>query len=221
MNTSNKPQLIGIAGSFASGKDTIAHALVADFGFTHISTGDMVREVALRERGSIERPVLHAVADEHRHRDGAGAFIKHALKKPRPLVVTGIRALGEAKELKSQGGLLIFVDAPVEVRYERMRARHRDKETELSLADFGPMRPQSGTQAILIVISICRASVTWLISGWITFYHWMTLSVPCMRRLDYRGNYELAGSSGVYQERSRTLFPEREYWTSRLADQRS
>lgn len=136
MNTSNKPQLIGIAGSFASGKDTIAHALVADFGFTHISTGDMVREVALRERGSIERPVLHAVADEHRHRDGAGAFIKHALKKPRPLVVTGIRALGEAKELKSQGGLLIFVDAPVEVRYERMRARHRDKETELSLAEF-------------------------------------------------------------------------------------
>lgn len=136
MNTSNKPQLIGIAGSFASGKDTIAHALVEDFAFTHVSTGDMVREVALKERGSIERPVLREVADKHRHRDGAGAFVKHALKKPRPLVITGIRAPGEAKALKEQGGILIFVDAPAKIRYERMQARHRDHETELSLEEF-------------------------------------------------------------------------------------
>lgn len=136
MNISSKHQLIGIAGSFASGKDTIAHHLEKDFEFTHVSTGDMVREVAMRERGSIERDVLHIVADEHRHRDGAGAFVNHALKKPRPLVITGIRALGEAKALKAAGGILIFVDAPVEVRYERMKARHRDAETELSLEQF-------------------------------------------------------------------------------------
>lgn len=136
MNISSKPQLIGIAGSFASGKDTVAHHLVEDFGFTHVSTGDMVREVAMRERGSIERPVLHEVADEHRHRDGAGAFVRHALAKPRPLVITGIRALGEAKALKDQGGVLVFVDAPAEVRYRRMQDRHRDQETELSLEQF-------------------------------------------------------------------------------------
>lgn len=136
MTHSLLPELIGIAGSFASGKDTIAHALEADYGFTHVSTGDMVREVAMRERGSIERPVLHEVATEHRFRDGAGVFVVHALEKPRPLVVTGIRSLGEAKALKAAGGVLLFIDAPVEVRYERMKARHRDAETELTLEQF-------------------------------------------------------------------------------------
>lgn len=137
MSTSNKsPQLIGIAGSFASGKDTIAHRLADDFGFTHVSTGDMVREIALRERDSIERPVLHEVADQHRKRDGAGIFVRHALQKPRPLVITGIRSLGEAKELKQHGGLLLFIDAPSEVRYERMRSRNRDAEVGLSLEQF-------------------------------------------------------------------------------------
>ncbi|HRK40626.1 MAG TPA: AAA family ATPase [Candidatus Saccharibacteria bacterium] len=136
MNISAKPELIGIAGSFASGKDTIAHALEADYGFTHVSTGDMVREAAMRERGSIERPVLFEVADEHRHRDGAGVFVVHALEKPRPLVVTGIRSLGEAKALKAAGGVLLFIDAPAQVRYERMKARHRDAETELTFEQF-------------------------------------------------------------------------------------
>ncbi len=136
MSTSNKPQLIGIAGSFSSGKDTVAHRLVADFGFTHVSTSDIVREIALRERDSIERPVLHEVADQHRKRDGAGVFVRHALQKPHPLVVTGIRALGEAKELKQHGGVLLFVDAPLEVRYDRMKARHRDSETSLSIEEF-------------------------------------------------------------------------------------
>jgi len=132
----DKPVLIGIAGSFASGKDTVAHRLVADFGFTHVSTGDIVREIALRERDSIERPVLFEVAEHHRKQDGAGVFVRHALQKPRPLVVTGMRSLGEAKELKQHGGTLLFIDAPVEVRYDRMRSRSRDAETGLTLDQF-------------------------------------------------------------------------------------
>lgn len=136
MNISAKTELIGIAGSFASGKDTVAHALESDYGFTHVSTSDMVRAAAQRERGSIERPVLFEVANEHRHRDGAGVFVMHALEEPRPLVVTGIRSLGEAKALKAAGGMLLFIDAPAEVRYERMKARHRDAETELTIEQF-------------------------------------------------------------------------------------
>lgn len=136
MNTSARPELIGIAGSFASGKDTVAHALEADHGFTHVSTGDMVRAAAMKERGSVERPILREVADAHRHRDGAGVFVEHALEHPHPLVVTGIRSLGEAKAIKAAGGILLFIDAPAEIRYERMKARHRDAEVELTLEQF-------------------------------------------------------------------------------------
>ena len=38
--------IIGLSGTFASGKDTLAHHLVQVYNFMHISTGDMVRAVA-------------------------------------------------------------------------------------------------------------------------------------------------------------------------------
>lgn len=130
------PQLIGISGTFASGKDTVAEFLVSDFGFTHVSTGDIVRKVAMEKYGSIERPVLAKAATELRYAQGAGALVAEALKETRPLVITGIRSLGEAKTVKAAGGVLLFVDAPVELRYERIKQRSRDKEAELSLEEF-------------------------------------------------------------------------------------
>lgn len=130
------PSLIGISGTFASGKDTVAEFLVSDFGFTHVSTGDMVRKVAQEKYGSIERPVLFTTATELRYANGAGALVLEALKEPKPLVITGIRTLGEAKALKENGGVLLFVDAPVEVRYERVKSRARDNETALTLDEF-------------------------------------------------------------------------------------
>lgn len=137
MSTSSKTvEIIGLAGTFASGKDTIAHHLVDDRGYTHVSTGDMVRKVAQEKYGSIERPILHSTAREFRYEHGAGAFVLEALKEPRPTVVSGIRTLGEAKALLDAGGTLVFVDAPVEVRYERVQSRNRDKETELTLEEF-------------------------------------------------------------------------------------
>lgn len=137
MNTSNKTTaIIGIAGTFASGKDTVAHQLVADHGYTHVSTGDMVRKVAMEKYGSIERPVLFKTATELRYAFGAGALVLEALKEARPTVISGIRTLGEAKALLEAGGTLLYIDAPVEVRYERVKSRNRDAETELTLEQF-------------------------------------------------------------------------------------
>lgn len=136
MSTSNKPELVGLAGTFVGGKDTLAERMVDDFGFTHVSTGDMVREIAMAERGSVERPVLQEIADHYRKQMGAGALVLMALEKSRPLVVTGLRSLGEAKELKNAGGVLMWIDAPLEVRYQRMVNRHRDQESQVSLEEF-------------------------------------------------------------------------------------
>lgn len=136
------PKIIGIAGTFASGKDTLAQHLVDKFGFRHFSTGDMVRLEALNLRGSVERPVLLEIADQMRHAFGAGYFAKRALEEgekfpeARGIIITGMRSLGEAQVIKDAGGLLLFVDAAVGVRYERMRARARDAETQLTLEQF-------------------------------------------------------------------------------------
>lgn len=137
MNTSARlPELIGIAGTFASGKDLLARYLSEHYGYTHPSTSEMVRNIAMKERGSVERDVLQEVADEHRRKHGGGIFVKMLLDEPRPTVITGLRSLGEAKALREAGGMLVFVDAPVELRYERMVARDRDLESQISLEDF-------------------------------------------------------------------------------------
>lgn len=131
-----KYELIGISGTFASGKDTLARHLEERFGYTHVSTGDLVREVAMRERGSVERPILAEVATRHREQDGAGYFVQQALLKSRPLIVSGIRSLGEMKALKAAGGVMLYVDAPVELRHQRIKERNRDAEVQLSLEEF-------------------------------------------------------------------------------------
>lgn len=130
------PTLIGVSGTFGSGKDSLAKILVDEYGFTAVSTGDLVREVAMRERGSIERPVCAEVATMCREKFGAGYFVELGLDKPRPLVMTGIRSIGEMKALKAAGGVMVYVDAPVELRYERMVGRARDGEAEVSLEEF-------------------------------------------------------------------------------------
>ena len=131
------PQLIAFAGSFASGKDTIAQYLVETFNYHHVSTGDMVRLVAAREKGSVEREILNEVAQAYRKQHGAGFFVDLAVKEhPFPLLVSGLRSLGEAKKIKEHNGLLVFLDAPVKVRYERMKARNRDRESLKTLQEF-------------------------------------------------------------------------------------
>lgn len=130
------PELIGVSGTFGSGKDILAELLERDYGFYHVSTSDLVREEAMKRYGQIERPILHQTADECRREYGAGYFVELGIDKPRPLIISGIRSLGEMKAIKRAGGLMVFIDAPLEVRYERMVVRGRDNESKISLDEF-------------------------------------------------------------------------------------
>jgi dephospho-CoA kinase len=137
MNISNNfPALIGISGTLSSGKDTLADFLVKNYGYMHVSTGDMVRAEAQKRYGNIERPTLQIVGPELRAEGGAGVLVDKALAQPRPLVITGIRAIGEAKTLKNAGGILLFIDANIEIRYGRMKKRARDAESIVSFQEF-------------------------------------------------------------------------------------
>ena len=135
--------IIGISGSFSSGKDTLAKHLNEAYGFMGVNTGDIVREIAQVERGSIERPVLHEVADELRRKYGGGVLVERALDRYHNSIrnypgcsIVGLRSLGEAKAIKEQGGTLVFVDAPIEIRHQRMIERARDGEATLTLEEF-------------------------------------------------------------------------------------
>jgi dephospho-CoA kinase len=135
--------IIGLSGTFSSGKDVLADFLQEKYGLMHMSTGDIVREMAQEQRGSIERPVLQEVADELRHKYGASVLVDKAIDRYHNsirtyagVVVTGIRSLGEAKAIKELGGTLLYIDAPIEIRYSRMQARARDGEARITLDAF-------------------------------------------------------------------------------------
>lgn len=136
--------IIGMAGTHGSGKDTIADLLVEKYQFFHVSTGDLVREVAQEKYGSVERPVLYKTANELRNEYGHGVLSQLALEhfdkvKDRyrgGLIVTGLRAAAEAQVLKDAGGKIVFVDAPQAVRFERMNKRAREKEAGLTPEEF-------------------------------------------------------------------------------------
>jgi len=135
--------IIGLCGTFASGKDTLADYLVSTYNLMHLSTGDIVRQEAMRLRGSTERPVIFEVANQLRAERGADVLVQIALElfaahqeKYDGVVISGIRSIGEVETLHAKGGKLLFVDAPVETRYQRMASRQRDAETQLTLEEF-------------------------------------------------------------------------------------
>lgn len=135
--------IIGLSGTFASGKDTLANHLVVNKNFLHVSTSDMIRAVAEAKYGDIERPTLFKTANETREERGPGVFAELALEKYEEdksiytgVVISGVRSLGEVEAIKAAGGRIVFVDSPMEIRYERVKTRHRSNEENLSFEEF-------------------------------------------------------------------------------------
>lgn len=135
--------IIGLSGTFASGKDTLAQHLVQKYNFLHVSTGDMVRAVAESEYGNTERPTLVKTANELREKRGPGVLAELALERYEEhksdytgIIISGVRSLGEVNIIQAKAGIILFVDAPTEIRYERIKNRHRANEELLSLEEF-------------------------------------------------------------------------------------
>ena len=127
----NKPWLIGIGGTNASGKDTLAQYLVEKHGYLFVSTSDMIREEAMKREGNILRPTLVKVSNQMRAERGAGVLVELCVEKFKKsgnkvgLVASSIRTKGEVDEIKKQSGIIIFTDADPKIRYERLKSRQR------------------------------------------------------------------------------------------------
>lgn len=141
---STSPKIIGLAGTFASGKDSLARFLEEKYQIKHISTSDIVREFAQEKYGSIERPILYKTANELREARGAGVLSEIALERyasykekyPGGICVSGFRAWAEAEVVQKAGGLIVFTDAPERLRYERSISRARDNEKLSTFEEF-------------------------------------------------------------------------------------
>jgi len=92
--------------------------------------------------GSIERPMLFETATYLRKTRGGGVLVElgyeeYKLLDDQPgLVISGIRSIGEMEEVLKLKGKMIYTDADLELRYERMVMRQRDEEAKISREEF-------------------------------------------------------------------------------------
>ncbi len=121
--------ILGLTGRMAAGKGTVADYLKGE-GFQYYSLSDAIR-AELRERGIPEsRASLTEVGNDLRASHGPGALAIRILQELDPSqdhIVDSIRNPAEVDALRESGipFVLICVEAALETRYERLRARDR------------------------------------------------------------------------------------------------
>lgn len=153
-----KPQIVGITGTFGSGKSTAA-SFLEKFGFEKLTLSSFL-EVEARKRGvmRITRKLLQDIGNEWRERYGRGVLAKKALeevknKKTHKFVIDGIRNTGEIEIFKKGADFMllgIIADRPV--RFERLKKIKRREDLtpdlfyRLDCRDLGLGQKTTGLQ---------------------------------------------------------------------------
>ncbi|MBU0707552.1 AAA family ATPase [Patescibacteria group bacterium] len=125
--------IIGITGYFGAGKGTVADYLKAN-DFIYHSCSNILREEnkKLGQEETIEN--LIALGNRLREEHGPGVLAKRLLEKIKDnkeelSIVDSLRHPDEINVLKETGDfVLISVDAPIDIRYERTQLRKRDDD---------------------------------------------------------------------------------------------
>ncbi len=121
--------VIGITGRNCAGKDTVADVLEAR-GFERHSLSDALRD-ELAERGvEPTRAALIDVGRELRAAEGPAVLAERMKRKLRTARATlvSVRSPAEVAALRELDGfVLVAVEAPVELRWERERTRRRER----------------------------------------------------------------------------------------------
>lgn len=131
--------IIGLSGTLCSGKDTVAEYLIKRKGFSHISLSQILRELAMENNVGNNMEELTSFGNELASKFESGYLAKLALERVVPgrnVIISSIRQPAEIEILKTASEFkMIFVDADIEIRFERLRGRGRAGDSE-TLEDF-------------------------------------------------------------------------------------
>jgi dephospho-CoA kinase len=128
--------LIGLTGTNSAGKGTVAEYLVTK-GFEYFSLSDELRAIMKAEGIPPTRENMIKEGAKVRTEKGVGYFAQLVLGKAgEKAVVDSIRNAGEINALKKRKGfILLGVDAPLELRFQRSKLRKRAGDGN-TLAEF-------------------------------------------------------------------------------------
>jgi dephospho-CoA kinase len=152
-------KVIGITGTIASGKDTVKKILQSKFNCYTISLSSIIKaELEKKKNKNFNRKDLQDLGNELRRKYGkkilAMLAVEYLQRDKEVIIVDGIRNPGEVDYLREKFKdkfVLIGVDAPAEIRFERIKKRNDvfDPKTweeflELDKRDQGENEPEYG-----------------------------------------------------------------------------
>jgi dephospho-CoA kinase len=132
--------IIGVIGTLGTGKGTVASYIAKKKGFKHISLSKIIRYESKKLGYGMDRTSLQKVGNLFAKRNGYLA--ERALERMekagvRNAVIEGIRIVPDIKRLKKAGKfVLIAVDAPLKLRYERIKKRKNIEDRKVSFENF-------------------------------------------------------------------------------------
>ena len=124
--------VIGICGTLLAGKGVVVEILKAR-GFQHASVRALIKEELAREGLAPTRKNMQDYANSKRKEFGVQYWVQKALEKYKsydaPLIIESLRNMGEADWLRKNSNFyLIGVDAPFEMRWDRLKGRNIDAD---------------------------------------------------------------------------------------------
>lgn len=129
-------KLIGLTGTNGAGKGEVA-AYLAKKGYVYFSLSDLIREELLKNGKEVTRDNLIKKGNKLREKFGPDILAKLIMKRVKEkAVVDSIRNPNEVEYLRKQKNfILLAIDSPVELRYDRVKKRGR-VESASTLQEF-------------------------------------------------------------------------------------
>lgn len=130
------PRLIGLTGTNGSGKGEAA-AYFESKSYAYFSLSDLIRKELQKSGAAVTRDSLIKKGNELRERFGPDILARLVMKEVKgKAVIDSIRNPSEVEYLRKQKGfILLAIDAPIELRYERVNKRGR-QESASTLVEF-------------------------------------------------------------------------------------
>jgi len=130
--------IIGLTSFIGAGKTSICDYLVKK-GFIFYSLSDIIREELKAKGKEITRDNLQATGNELRKKHGNSVLADKTLEKieeGKNHIIDSIRNPAEIKALRKRKDFtLVFIDAPIKIRFNRIIDRKREKDP-ITFEDF-------------------------------------------------------------------------------------
>jgi cytidylate kinase len=124
-------QIVGLAGTNGSGKDTVGLILAEHYNFWFFSLTELFREECRLRGIPIVRENTRMISAQWRRESGLATLVDRSMaafekaggyKKYAGVVMSSLRNPYEPDRIHELGGTVIWIDAEPEIRYERIQS---------------------------------------------------------------------------------------------------